>query len=83
MDYFEVIDDGQAIIRSNGVFRQVPIAVRDGKIYAKYGAGYVKLSGHGDTSRSRVFWHQIDPGEGRYVEKGMSVVYLAPLSAVK
>lgn len=39
MDYFSEIPEGQAITFSNGVYRQVKIAERAGKVYAAYGGG--------------------------------------------
>ena len=43
MEYFTVIPEGQAIMVSRGVYRQVPIYVRGGKVYARHGGGYVRL----------------------------------------
>lgn len=76
MKYFSEIPEGQAIICSNGVYRQVRIARRAGKIYAKFGAGYVRLSAGGASSHPKVRWYEIDPGDGSFEEKQGAVFYL-------
>ena len=76
MKAFSDIQDGQAITLTGGVYRQVGIAVRDGRIYAKQGSGYVRLSQYGATSSPKVRWHDIDPGAGgSFEEKGGHVLY--------
>ena len=75
MDYFTEIPEGQAIVCCKGVYRQAKIAVRSGKIYARYGIGYVRLSQGGATSHPSVRWYQVDAGDGSYLEKQGSVLY--------
>lgn len=69
MQYFSDIPEGKAIVHSRGVFRQVGIAERGGRVYAKYGAGYVRLNSSGTTSSPNVRWAELDPGEGTITEK--------------
>ena len=85
MNYFTVIPEGQAILNTKGVYRQVMIYRRldsiceyDGRIYAKYGAGFIKLAQGGTTSHPNVRWLGIDPGEGRYLEAKGGVWFVAP-----
>lgn len=77
MNFITAIPEGQAIINSRGVYRQVPIYERGGKIYAKYGAGFVRLSQGGATSSPSVRWAELDTPNGRYSEKSGSVYYHA------
>jgi len=75
MDYFSEIPEGQAIICRRGAYRQTPLFTRAGKIYAKYGAGFVRLHQRGGTSEPIVRWYQIDVGEANYSERNGSVFY--------
>lgn len=75
MRFFSKIPEGQAIVLNGGVYRQVEIAVRDGKIYAKHGGGWVRLSKGGATSHQRVRWHEIDTPNGIWRETGVYVEY--------
>ncbi|MGB1216148.1 MAG: hypothetical protein ACPG4X_22500 [Pikeienuella sp.] len=77
MNYFSAIPEGQAIVHSRGVYRQVAIYERAGRVYARYGAGYVKLSQGGSTSHPNVRWAEIDPGDGTYSEAKGAVSYHA------
>lgn len=81
MKYFSEIPEGQAIICTNGVYRQSKIAERDGKLYVKYGAGYVRMLQGGGTSHPKARWFEIDAGEGSYSEK-QGYVYYAPAMSV-
>lgn len=82
MDYLSEIPEGQAIIALNGVYRQVKIAVRADRVYARYGAGYVRLHQGGATSHPKVRWYQIDAGDGTYREDKGAVYYTGPLQSV-
>lgn len=82
MKYFTEIEEGQAVIFANGVYRQVKLAERGGKVYAKYGAGYVRLHRGGGSSHPKVRWHEIDAGETGYHESGMHVLVGAAVRAV-
>ena len=50
MDYFTAIPDGHAIIYSRGVYRQAPLFARGDQVYAKVGAGYIRLMQNGVTT---------------------------------
>lgn len=52
MSYFKVLDEGDtAVLVDRGVFRQVPLYVNKGHLFAKVGAGFVRLSADGATSK--------------------------------
>lgn len=76
---FNKVDDGAAITRSRGIYRQVDIYEREGKLYAKHGAGLVRLYKGGGTSNKDIKWSDIDPGDGSYEETGNAVVFLPPV----
>lgn len=77
MNFITAIPEGQAIVHSRGVYRQVPLYERGGKVYAKYGGGFVRLSSGGATSAPNVRWADLDTPNGAYEEKGAAVVYTA------
>lgn len=75
MNFITAIDEGQAIIHSRGIYRQVPLYQRDGKIYAKHGGGFVRLSQGGATSAPNIRWAEIDTPHGTTEEKAGFVTY--------
>ena len=83
MNFFSIIPEGQAIVHQRGVYRQVPIYERDGKVYAKYGAGFVRLIQGGSTSAINIRWAEIDPGQGSHEERSGYVFYTAPVEAMR
>lgn len=46
-----------------GVYRQVPLFRRGTAIFAKWGAGYIRLRASGATSTPSVVWHELDGGD--------------------
>ncbi len=76
MNYFSEIPEGQAIVCSGGVYRQTPIAQRKGLIYAKYGAGYVRLHSGGGSSHPKLKWYEIDAADGGFEESSQGVKYV-------
>ena len=82
MDFFTAVPDAQAILHSKGVYRQVALYTRGDKVYAKWGAGFVRLSQGGATSHPNVRWADFDPGHGIMQEKAGSVIYLPPVGEV-
>lgn len=77
MQFFTAIPEGQAIIHGKGVYRQVPVFERDGKIYAKHGGGFVRLLQGGGTTSPSVRWADIDTPQGEWVERAQYVFYTA------
>ncbi len=64
MDFFSIIPEGKAIMLSNGVYSQRDLYTRAGRVYAKYGSGYVRLHHGGDTSAPKVRWVETDTPNG-------------------
>lgn len=83
MHYFTAVPEAQAIVHARGVYRQVPLFEREGRLYAKQGTGFVRLFQGGATSAPAVRWAEIDPGEGGYAEAQGHVRYLAPVGAIE
>lgn len=75
MEYFTIIPEGQAIMVSRGVYRQVQIYARGGKIYARHGGGYVRLIQGGSTSAPNIRWVEIDTPNGAHDERSGYVFY--------
>ena len=75
MDYFTIIPEGQAIMVSRGVYRQVPVYARGGKVYARHGGGYVRLIQGGSTTAPNIRWVEIDTPNGAHVERNGYVFY--------
>ncbi len=54
MSGFKLIEGEYAIVSTGGVFKQVPLAERDGLIYAATGGGFIQLRADGSSSKSSV-----------------------------
>jgi hypothetical protein len=52
MGLFVQSEGDVAVIVNNGVYKQVPLFVRDGLLYAAYGGGYIRLKEDGSTDRA-------------------------------
>lgn len=63
MTYFTIITGASALVHSGGVYRQTDLYARGKAIYAKYGAGFIKIGIGGATSAPKVRWADYDPGE--------------------
>lgn len=53
MSFFREIEGEAAILIENGVYKQVPIYVRDEHLYAKTGGGFVRLMAGGSTTKAK------------------------------
>lgn len=51
MGFFKHIEGEAAVLVDKGVYRQVDLYERDGVLYAKVGAGFVKLYATGATTK--------------------------------
>lgn len=60
MNYFHQIEGAHAILRSRGVFKQVDLYVRDGRVFAQWGSGLIGLIAyqHG-TTKPDVSWVEL------------------------
>lgn len=83
MNFFTIIPEAQGIIHQRGVYRQVPLYERAGRIHARIGSGYVRLSQGGSTSAPNVRWAEIDTPLGEWREQGGFVDYTAGADAQK
>lgn len=67
MELFHVIDDAVAILRSKGVFRQVPVYRRGEEVFAKHGSGFIKLLSAGHTTQPNISWIDVATAEVKTV----------------
>lgn len=51
MGLFVQSEGDVAVVVNKGVYKQVPIFIRDGLLYAAYGGGYIRLKEDGSTSQ--------------------------------
>lgn len=64
MTLFHRIEEAQAIIRRKGVYKQVPLYHRNGKIYAGYGGGFIQMLRSNNTTHPDTSWEEVfDPLE--------------------
>lgn len=67
MAVFTEVPGATVITRSNGVYRQVGIAVFDKRVFAKHGGGYVLLHRDNGTSAPKVSWEALEGIETTFV----------------
>ncbi len=75
MQFLTAIDGALALIHQRGVYRQAPLYLRGSQLYAKYGAGFIRLSTGGATSAPNIRWAEIDTPDGAYVEQSHFLEY--------
>lgn len=63
MQFVSVIEGAFAWMYTKGIFRQVPLYIRGEAIFAKWGAGYVRLRANGATSNPNIRWNELDGGD--------------------
>lgn len=54
MSFFAEVEGEAAVLVESGIYRQVPLYVRDGFLYAKTGSGFVKLMAGVSTTKSKL-----------------------------
>lgn len=54
MGFFKEVEGEGAVIIIGGVYKQVPLATRDGFLYAKTAGGYVRLMADGSTTKDKM-----------------------------
>ena len=54
MSYFQEIEGDVAILTSGGVFKQAPLYVMDGNLFAKASGGFVRINATGGTSKPKL-----------------------------
>ena len=52
--FFKQVEGEAAILVGDGVYRQTELYERNGYLFAKYGAGFVRLAADGSTSKSKL-----------------------------
>lgn len=58
-ELFHKIEGEIAIIQSKGVHYQVDIYARKGEVYARKGAGFIRLLSNNRTSHPDTFWNYV------------------------
>lgn len=56
---FTVIEDAWAIVVSKGVYRQVKVYERGGRIYVGHGSGFIAAYSQGRTGLPNVRWDDV------------------------
>lgn len=76
MERFHKVDEGAVITLSKGVWRQSDLYRRECNLYAKHGAGFIRLFKGGGTSIPTVSWKALDAGpDASFSEDVFSVTY--------
>lgn len=84
MKYFSILNGATALIHANGVYQQVELYARGTSIYAKKGAGYIRLGIGGATSAAKVRWSEFDQGDdAKIIEKSGNAPMLESRSDMK
>lgn len=64
---FSQINDSFVLLHKGGRYKEAPLFERDGYLYAKDGAWWVKLKTSGVTSVPKLFWTNLTLSVGRQV----------------
>lgn len=65
---FKLIEGEFAIVVASGVYQQVDLYERNGRLYARYGRGYVQLYANGGTSKDKLKLDTVSYSESLYVD---------------
>jgi hypothetical protein len=63
MDSPVLLAGSKAWLHKGGRYSECPIYARGTELFAKFGAGFVKLRGSRETSVSKLYWTELDGGE--------------------
>lgn len=75
MKVFSPIDEGQAILREGGVYKQVPLYTYDNRVFAKHGSGFISLNKHNfSTSKPTVAWVEVSIEQPKYDSIGRMIL---------
>lgn len=78
MAVFSEITGATVILRNGGVYRQVPIYLYKGQVFAKTGSGYIALHreqcGIGQTSVPKTTWESLE-GVATVNQTGKTALY--------
>ena len=78
-DLFHVIEDAQIILKAKGVYKQVKLYQRGGRLYAGWGSGFIVLMKSGGTSHPTVSWENM-PSQLEISCDGFYLRYHHPLT---
>lgn len=70
MNLFHLIEGSAVVLRRNGVYRQAPVYSRGVDLYAKWGAGFVRLRGNEGTTLPDCAWETLDLPGGFAIGRG-------------
>lgn len=74
MAVFSEVVGATVITRTGGVYRQVGVAIYDGRVFAKHGNGYVALHRDGGSSAPSVTWESLE-GVHYVAKTGKTALY--------
>ncbi|MCR9276232.1 MULTISPECIES: hypothetical protein [unclassified Mameliella] len=66
--FFTIIEDAFVLIRTGGVYQQSQLYARGNKLFAKKGAGFIRLGIGGETSAPNTRWTEIEQGDLAVIE---------------
>jgi hypothetical protein len=71
---FKAVANAKALLKSNGVFREVAVYELDSRLYAKWGSGFVLLGQRHTTSHTKVRHEKVElPFKETYNDVGFMV----------
>jgi hypothetical protein len=59
MNEFQFLD-GRVLLGCNGVYKQADLYAYNGRIFAKYGQGFIGVNANETTTKGKVFWRDIE-----------------------
>lgn len=83
MDMFHEIPEAQAILVSSGTYRQVALYRRGEGVYAKSGAGFIRLFPMGGTSTPATRWVEFEAGPSGTISDAGCYLTFTPKSTRK
>lgn len=67
---FHVIEDAQVVLRSKGTFYQKKVYRRGDRLFAGWGAGFIRIGAGDATSNPHVSWETLDLPAGLNLGRG-------------
>lgn len=71
---FKIIPGGIAVLNNRGVFKQVDLYEREGRIYAQWGTGYIGLRSEQGTTIPNVRWEYVEGVAKEYNKLGAMMI---------
>ena len=60
MGLFKQSEGDVAVVVTKGIYKQVPLFIRDGLLYAQFGGGFIRLKEDGSTSQPTTRLEHLD-----------------------